>query len=584
MEKKLGCFGNKKNKNIHYSKDLEKNNNFNNLINFNKVLNKRQLCDLELLLNGAFSPLNGFLCQKDYECVLDYMRLNDGSLWTMPIVLPFSEKEKSEIELNNIKVINLCDLENRIVAKMDVEDIYLPDIEKEAEKIFGVCDDNHPYIKIMLQSKGHYYIGGKVESVNPIIHFDFSDIRLTPFETKKYIKENNWKKVLAFQTRNPMHRSHFELTKYALNIAGKDTKLMLHPVVGVTQECDVDYFTRVKCYKKLLKYYPENTAFVSLLPLSMRMAGPREAVWHAQIRKNYGATHFVIGRDHAGPSYKKKDGDSFFGPYDAQDLIMQHKEEIGIEIITSKLIVYAEPNDNSEPIYSPIDNIDKEKYTIKTISGTQQREMLKNGDEIPSWFSFPDVIKELKAKYKPLHKRGLCIYFVGLSGSGKSTIAKGLQAKLLESDQERNITIMDGDIVRRNLSKGLGFSKEDRSTNVRRIGFVCSEISKHGGISIAANIAPYLDDRIYNRKMVNEKGGIYIEVFVDTDLSDCEERDCKGLYKLARAGVIKQFTGINDPFDIPENPEIILKNNNSKSVMENVNIVYKYLLDNKYTF
>jgi sulfate adenylyltransferase len=585
MEKTLGCFGSK-DKNRHNLKDTKNNNDYNDLITFNKVLNKRQLCDLELLLNGAFSPLNGFLCQKDYECVLDYMRLNDGSLWTMPIVLPFSEKEKSEIELNYIKVINLCDLENRIVAKMDVEDIYFPDIEKEAEKVFGVCDDNHPYIKIMLQSKGSYYIGGKVEAVNPIIHFDFSDIRLTPSETKKYIKDNHWEKVLAFQTRNPMHRSHFELTKYALNIAGKDTKLMLHPVVGVTQECDVDYFTRVKCYKKLLKYYPENTAFVSLLPLSMRMAGPREAVWHAQIRKNYGATHFVIGRDHAGPSYKKKDGNSFFGPYDAQDLIMQHKGEIGIEIITSKLIVYAEPNDISDhiSIYGPIDEIDKEKYTVKTISGTQQRVMLKNGDEIPSWFSFPDVITELKKKYKPLHKRGLCIYFVGLSGSGKSTIAKGLRAKLLESNQERDITIMDGDIVRRNLTKGLGFTKDDRSTNVRRIGFVCSEISKHGGISLAANIAPYAGDRIHNRKLINEKGGIYIEVFVDTDLSDCEERDCKGLYKLARAGVIKQFTGISDPFETPENPEIILKNNNSASVTENVEIVYNYLLDNKYTF
>jgi sulfate adenylyltransferase len=364
---------------------------------------------------------------------------------------------------------------------------------------------------------------------------------------------------VGFQTRNPMHRSHFELTKYALEKCGKDARLILMPVVGITQSCDVDYHVRTRCYKKLLPYY-EGKAELVLIPLSMRMAGPREAVLHAIIRKNYGCTHFIVGRDHAGPSYKKKDGTDFYGPYDAHALVEKYKADIGIEIVLSQMIVYVE---NLEK-YLPMNEVrvggvggdggDK----VLNISGTEQRRLLKTGAEIPAWFSFPEIVEELRLEYRMLNKRGLCIYLTGLSGSGKSTVANFLMEKIMENEKERKITMLDADVVRTNLSKGLGFSREDRSTNVRRIGYVCSEIVKHGGIAIVANIAPYEDDRKYNREMIEGAGGTYVECFIDTTLEKCEERDVKGLYALARKGIIKEFTGISDPYERPVNAEIVI--------------------------
>lgn len=514
----------------------------------NIVLNNRELCDLELLLNGAFNPLQGFLTQQDYLSVLNEMRLSTGELWPIPIVLKINESQKDEIEKHNFVV--LTDNTNLPIAKLYISDIYKPDLHHEFTSVFGCDDDNHPYISEMLKNRDIYYVGGRVEKIRLPVHYDFENIRLTPAETREYFKKNNWENVVGFQTRNPMHRSHYELTKYAMNCTGdENAKLFLNPVVGVTQECDVDYYTRVKCYKILVEnHYSKGQVLLNLLPLSMRMAGPREALWHALIRQNYGCTHFVVGRDHAGPSYKKKDGSSFFGPFDAHELLEKHKDELKIEVVKSQFIVYVEELKK----YLPMDQVPK-GMNVLNISGTQQRKMLKNGEKIPDWFSFSDVVTELRKKYRP--KKGVCVYFVGLSGSGKSTLANALRQKLLEGDISQEITILDGDIVRQNLSKGLKFSREDRSTNVRRIGYVASEIVKHSGIVICANIAPYLDDRKYNRELIS-KYGKYIEVFVDTPLETCEKRDVKGLYALARQGIIKQFTGISDPFEAPENPEL----------------------------
>lgn len=530
------------------------------------VLNSRELCDLEMLLNGGFAPLEGFLNKEDYFSVLNDMRLSNGKLWPIPITLSINKDKADKMMENNENfVLKLLNNENLPLAQIKNPEFYTPDVELECLSVFKSLDTNHPYIKKTLEQKNVYYIGGVVEALNPFPHFDFTEYRLTPQETKKYFKENNWETIVGFQTRNPMHRSHFELTKYALNMAGENAKLLLHPVVGVTQACDVNYHTRVKCYKKLLNHYEPNTAALSLLPISMRMAGPREALWHALIRQNYGCTHFVVGRDHAGPSYKKQDGSNFFGPFDAHLLLESVEEELNIKIIKSQWIVYVENRDT----YMALDKV-KEEDNVLHISGTKQRELLTKGEPIPSWFTFPDIEEELRKSYQPLNKQGLCLYFVGLSGSGKSTVMNAVMAKLKELDT-RYITRLDGDVVRQHLSKGLGFSREDRSTNVRRIGWIAQEIVKHNGIVLVANIAPYKNDRDYNRDNI---GNNYVEIFVDTSLEICEKRDCKGLYKLARSGVIKEFTGVSDPFEAPENPEIQL----DFDTLENqVNIVIDYI-------
>ncbi len=541
------------------------------------ILNNRLQCDLELLLNGGFSPLKGFLNEKDYKSVVENCRLECGTVWPMPIVLPVHSDDISQQKYNIGDEIILKDSTNLPLAKLTIEDIYEPDLDIECEKVLGANDSNHPYYNEVKRFDKTHYLGGSVEKINLPPHYDFCDIRKTPEEMKEIIKNKKWDRVVGFQTRNPMHRSHYELTKYAMKEA--NANLLLNPVVGVTQECDIDYFTRVKCYKKLINYYPENSAELCLLPLSMRMAGPREAVWHAIIRKNYGCTHFIVGRDHAGPSYKKQDGSDFYGAYDAQYLLEKYAGEIGIEVVTSKLIVYAEPKDGGNPIYSAIDKIDKEKYNIMNISGTKQREILRKGEKLPEWFTFPEIEKELVNKFKLENNKGACIYLIGLSGSGKSTLANVLKTKLLEYVQDKKITILDGDVVRQHLSKGLSFSKEDRSINIQRIGYVASEVVKHGGIAICANIAPFEEDRKFNRKLINKEGH-YVEIFVDTKLEDCESRDVKGLYKLARQGKIPNFTGISDPFEEPLNCDLKLDGGNNISIEENMNTIIKYLGDN----
>ena len=511
----------------------------------NLILNSRQLNDLDLLLNGSFHPLSGFMKSNDYLNVLNNLRLSNGEVFSLPIVLSVTSDFSDTIDVND--EITLCDKYNYPIAKLNVEEIYQPNIELECTSIYNTIDDNHPYMKMLLENKTNKYIGGKVTAINGVNHFDFSEYRKTPQQLRELFKEKGWDKVVAFQTRNPMHRSHYELTKYALRKAGSDAKLLIHPVVGITQECDIDYYTRVKCYKKILSHYEKDSVELSLLNLSMRMAGPREALLHAIIRKNHGCTHFIIGRDHAGPSYKRKDSKSFFGPYDAQELVEKYSNEIGITLIKAKMISYVEGLDK----YLPADEI-PEGYSIKNISGTQQREMLRNNVKIPEWFTFPEIAKELEIQFQ--NKTGLCIYLVGLSGSGKTTIANYLKNMLMEK-YSKEISILDGDVIRHNLSKGLGFSRKDRSTNVRRIGYVASEIVKHSGIVICANIAPYDNDRVYNRNLI-EQYGRYIEILVDTPLKVCERRDIKGLYKLARLGKIKEFTGISDPFEKSSNCDL----------------------------
>lgn len=512
---------------------------------FTISLSDRQICDLELLFNRGFAPLNGFMNRADYERVVQEMRLSDGTLWPIPIVLDVNEKMQQKIMPG--ACLDLCDMEGTVLAQMEVSEVWTPDKRKEAELVYGTLNRNHPGVSYLLERTGDYYVSGKLTQVSPIQHFEFMELRKTPEELKDHFKKNGYERVVGFQTRNPMHRAHFELTLRAAEKTG--AHILLHPAVGVTKPGDVDYFTRVKCYQSLLGHY-ENGATLSLLPLAMRMAGPREALWHAIIRKNYGCTDFIVGRDHSGPG-KDESGIDFYPPYAAQELVKAYAEEIGIGIVPSQEMVYVEEDDS----YQPIDTIDLGK-TILSISGTQLRKLLKEGSSIPEWFTFKEVEEVLRKTYPPRKEQGLTLFFTGLSAAGKSTLAKAVSSKLMEI-QDRPITLLDGDIVRKYLSSELGFSKEHRSLNVKRVGFVSSQISKNRGIAICALIAPYEEDRQSNRNLIEESGS-YIEIFVATSLEDCEKRDPKGLYALARNGKLRSFTGIDDPYEVPQNPEIVI--------------------------
>ena len=510
------------------------------------TLSDRQICDLEMIMNGGFSPLIGFLDQEDYDAVCIDMRLKNNDLWPIPITLDVTEDFAEKLTVGNKMVLR--DKEGFALAVLTIGDVWKPDRKKEAEQVYGTMDETHPGVNYLLHESNPIYIGGSVEGVHFPKHYDYQGLRHTPTQLREKFDRLGWTNIIAFQTRNPMHRAHMELTLRAS--AETNANLLIHPVVGLTKPGDVNHYTRVRCYQKIMEKYADNTAALSLLPLAMRMAGPREALWHAIIRKNYGCNHIIIGRDHASPG-KNNDGKPFYGPYDAQDLLQQHEEELGIKMMPFKLMVYVKDTGS----YMANNEVPEGAETV-TVSGTELRELLDKGVEAPEWFSYPEVMEELRKQRPAMSKRGFTIFFTGLSGSGKSTLANGLFVKLLE-DGRRPVTLLDGDVVRTHLSSELGFSKEHRSLNIRRIGFVASEITKNGGIAICAPIAPYRLDRRFNRDMIGPLGG-YIEIFVNTPLEVCERRDVKGLYGKARQGLIKQFTGIDDPYEEPENAEIVI--------------------------
>ncbi|MEM1233327.1 MAG: bifunctional sulfate adenylyltransferase/adenylylsulfate kinase [Pseudomonadota bacterium] len=511
-------------------------------------LTPRQICDLELLMNGSFNPLKGFMGEADYNGVVENMRLADGQLWPMPITLDVTEAFAEGLEVG--QDIALRDQEGVILGTMTVTDRWEPDKAREAQAVFGADDSAHPAVNYLHNQAGKIYLGGPVTGIQQPIHYDFRARRDTPNEMRAYFRKLGWRRIVAFQTRNPLHRAHQELTFRAAKEA--EANLLIHPVVGMTKPGDIDHFTRVRCYEAVLDQYPASTTTMSLLNLAMRMAGPREAVWHGIIRKNHGCTHMIVGRDHAGPG-KNSAGEDFYGPYDAQELFREHEAEIGIEMVDFKHMVYVQERAQ----YEPAEEIaDKNDVTILNISGTELRRRLQEGLEIPEWFSFPAVVSELRKSKPPRAQQGFTVFFTGFSGSGKSTIANALMVKLMEMGG-RPTTLLDGDLVRKNLSSELGFSKEHRDLNIRRIGYVASEITKNGGIAICAPIAPYATTRRAVREEI-EQFGAFCEVHVATSIEECEKRDRKGLYKLAREGKIKEFTGISDPYDVPESPELSL--------------------------
>ena len=510
-------------------------------------LSGRQLCDLELLLSGGFSPLRGFMNRADHEGVCHNMRLSSGVIWPMPITLDVTEEFAKKLQPGSSKVA-LRDPEGVMVAVLHVEDVWQPDRQAEAKAVFGTTSAAHPGVDYLVNRGNPWYVGGSLEGLQAPTHYDFKALRLTPAELRTEFARLGWRRVVAFQTRNPMHRAHVELTFRAAKTV--EANLLIHPSVGMTKPGDVDYFTRVRCYQLLLAKYPQGTVKLSLLPLAMRMGGPREAIWHALIRKNHGVTHFIVGRDHAGPG-KDKDGKPFYGPYEAQELFKKNEKDIGVTMVPFSMMVYLENEDRYVP-----DNEVPQGARVLNISGTELRDRLNEGRDIPGWFTYPEVVRELRRSFPPRHKQGVTIFFTGLSGSGKSTIANVLLTKFLETGG-RPVTILDGDLVRKHLSSELGFSKEHRDINIRRIGYVASEITKNGGIAICAPIAPYDVTRKHVRQMIEPYGG-FILVHVATPIETCEERDRKGLYAKARAGIVKEFTGISDPYEVPADAEVVI--------------------------
>jgi sulfate adenylyltransferase len=510
-------------------------------------LTPRQVCDLELLMSGGFSPLRGFMTRADYEGVCQNMRLSNGTIWPMPITLDISEDFAHKLRPGSSKIA-LRDAEGVMLAVLHVEEVWHPDRKAEAKSVFNTTSTVHPGVDYLLNKGNPWYAGGRIEGLQMPSHYDFRAFRLTPAELRAEFSRLGWRRVVGFQTRNPMHRAHQELTFRAAKQV--EANLLLHPSVGMTKPGDVDYFTRVRCYQLLLAKYPPGTVKLSLLPLAMRMGGPREAIWHGIIRKNHGCTHFIVGRDHAGPG-NDADGKPFYGAYEAQELFKEHETEIGVSMVPFNMMVYLADQDKYIP-----DNEVNNGARVLNISGTQLRQRLNEGRDIPGWFTYPEVVHELRRSYPPRHKQGLTIFFTGLSGSGKSTIANVLMTKFSEMGG-RPVTLLDGDVVRKHLSSELGFSKEHRDINIRRIGYVASEITKNGGIAICAPIAPYEEVRKQVRAMIEPLGG-FVLVHVATPIEVCEQRDRKGLYAKARAGIVKEFTGISDPYEVPANADVVL--------------------------
>ncbi|VAW76047.1 Sulfate adenylyltransferase / Adenylylsulfate kinase [hydrothermal vent metagenome] len=535
------------------------------------TLSQRQLCDLELLMNGAFSPLRGFLGQNDYESVVNVLRLADGTLWPIPIVLDVPEMFAEKLE--KTQKIALRDGEGFMHAVLTVEDIWRPDKAHEAEKVYNTTSDQHPGVHYLNECVHPVYVSGKIDGIQLPVHYDFENLWDTPEDMRALFKKMGWRRIVAFQTSKPMHRLQRDITLHA----AKDIQghILLHPTVGMTKPGDLHYYARVHCYQAIRKNFPHNLAMLSLLPLAMRMAGPREALWHAIVSCNYGCSHIIVGPKHAYPPTGNGEPHQFYQRYQLRELVSEFADELGIKIIPIETMCYV-PDKNR---FMPVSKIKEQGLESAEYTDAQLKKDLALGEEIPPWFSYPEVVRHLRKAYPPRSRQGFTLFFTGLSGSGKSTLAKIIYAKLAESCN-RPVTLLDGDVVRLHLSSELGFSKKDRNVNVRRIGFVASEITKNDGVAVCAPIAPYTQMRRDVREMI-EPHGAFIEIYVATPLEICEARDRKGLYAKARRGEIPEFTGISDPYEVPEHPELRV-DTTDMTPMEAAQEIFLYLLREGY--
>lgn len=533
--------------NLYCPPELIENHKKQSINYFSIDLTARQLFDLELILNGGFSPLQGFMTKDEYDSVLEKTTLPNGTIWPIPVYLDVEEKTAGELMRG--QSIALRDLEGFMLAVMTISDIWKPDKIREARQIYGTEDPRHPGVAQLLESKNYYYIGGKILGLQPPIHYDYKMLRLNPSDSRAFFQRMGWRRIMAFDTNKPLHNAHKEMAL----LASRQNKvnIFMHPIVGLTHPTDIDHYARVRCFEAIIKTFPADSVILGLLPLAMRMAGPKEALWHAIIRKNYGCTHFMVAPDHADP-FSSSSNKRFYPLGSAQKYVAEHEELTGVTMVELKKMAYLP----AKAQYLPLDECKEDESQNLELSATELKRRLDFNLDIPAWFSPPEVVEVLKKAYPPRSKQGLTIFLTGLSGAGKSTIAKVLMSRFMQMG-DRPVTLLDGDIIRKNLSSELGFSKHDRELNIVRIGFVASEITKNGGIAICAPIAPLELSRLKNRELISKYGG-YIEVYVSTPLTVCEMRDRKGLYAKARAGLIKGFTGVDDPYQPPENPEIII--------------------------
>ena len=543
------------------------------------TLSPRQICDVEMLINGGFTPLAGFMGREAYESVLSSLRLPDGSVWPIPVTLDI-DKELAQT-LGSGSRVALRDNEGFMLAVLKVDETWRPEKREEAQEVYGTDSELHPGVHYLYHDTKEHYVGGEIEGIQLPTHYDYEELRHSPQELRQLFAKFGWRRVVAFHTSRPMHRLQRELTLRAAKAA--EGHILLHPVVGLTKPRDLSYFARVKCYQSLLQHYPHGLTALSLLPLAMRAAGPREALWHAVIRRNYGCTHLIVGSDHASPPRSVSNNERFYPRYAAQELLEQYQQDINIETVSFPRLAYSPPESRFVPAEEPAEDaaVASEGATATTVSLTDAElaSKLAHGEPVPAWFTYPEVLKALRRVYPPRHQQGITLFFTGLSGSGKSTLASIVHGKFIEEGR-RPVTLLDGDIVRLNLSSELGFSKAHRDLNVRRIGFVASEITKNGGVAICAPIAPYATTRHAVREMVEAHGSM-VEIHVATPLEVCEARDRKGLYAKARRGLIKEFTGISDPYEVPEEPEIRI-DTSSLSPMEAAQEIYLYLLREGY--
>ncbi|KAK0504787.1 hypothetical protein EDD18DRAFT_313267 [Armillaria luteobubalina] len=538
------------------------------------VLTERQLCDLELITNGGFSPLEGFMTEKDYQSAVDTLHLTNGVLFPIPITLDVSGEVINRLSIQPGSRVSLRDpRDEEPLAIITVEDIYKPDRVKEAIQVFGADDPAHPSVSYLRRRVQDFYIGGKLQAIQAPAHFDYVALRFTPAELRSHFKKLSWRKVVAFQTRNPMHRAHRELTVRAAR--QRQANVLIHPVVGLTKPGDVDHYTRVRVYEAIMAKYPNGMGHLALLPLAMRMAGPREAVWHAIIRKNFGATHFIVGRDHAGPG-KNSQGKDFYGPYDAQDLVTKYEEELQIEMVPFQQMTYLPSTDE----YQPADEVPKGVQTLD-ISGTELRRRLKTGASIPDWFSYDAVVKTLRESYPPRNQQGFVILLTGLHNSGKNKIAKALQVSLNEQGG-RSVSLLLGENVKQEGSSETGFTEAERHENAERIAFVAAELARAGAAVVAAPIAPQERTRQAIKDTIVHSGGAggnFFLIHVATPLEHCERTDRRGAYARARRGEIVGFPGVDQEYETPSGADLTV-NVVSQSVPEIVHSIVLLLETN----
>ncbi|MCW8923419.1 MAG: bifunctional sulfate adenylyltransferase/adenylylsulfate kinase [Gammaproteobacteria bacterium] len=531
------------------------------------TLSQRQQCDLELLLNGAFSPLTGFMNKDVYESVVSTARLPNGVLWPIPYYLDVDEKQAESLEVG--KKIALCDTEGFMPAVLAIESIWRPDKNEEALEVYGTLDKQHPGVDYLFNSVKQVYVGGTVHGIQLPFHYDFETLRHTPIQLRQLFDKLGWKNVVAFHTSKPMHCVHQEITMRAADQA--NAHILIHPVVGMSKPGDIHYYARVHCYQAIMKHYPKSMTELSLLPIAMRMAGPREALMNAIIRQNYGCSHYIVGAEHAAPPNVRDNATRFYATGSSQKYVREFEDELEINIINIDELCY----DNDNKHFVTKNRLNKNSHSSQSFSNSNILDAILRGKTLPSWVTYPEVIDVMSRVCPPRSGQGFTLFFTGLSGSGKSTLARIIYAKFIE-DGKRPVTLLDGDVVRHNLSSELGFSKKDRDLNVSRIGYVASEITKNRGIAICAPIAPYTEMRRDVRNLI-EQYGAFVEIYVATSLEECERRDRKGLYAKARRGLIPEFTGISDPYDVPENPEIRIDTENM-SPMQAAQDIYLYLV------